>query len=96
MKKIDQINNIKSPKTISNYGSVNDFRNKYKVVGIKIQTHSKKYIDTVYYYKTTLNLKVGDIINVAMNTGGTPDCVVVSVSSLNNAKYGNLKELKLG
>ena len=97
-KKIDNLNNINSKylQTIFGRKAANDFSSREKVVGIKIGTKSKEYQDQIYYYKTTVNLKVGDKINVIMNTGGTPDCVVVSVDRIENAKYKSLKELKLG
>ena len=90
-KKIDQINNIKSVRSIP----AKDFSSKEKVVGIKIDTNSKEYQEKVYYYKTAKDFKPGDKINPKMVTGGTPDCVVVSIDDKNNTKYKSLKELEL-
>lgn len=89
---IDQINNIStlSRKSAKDF----DLKKNERVVGIIIDTESKKHQNTIYYYKTTEDFKVGDKINPVMNTGGHPDCVVVSVGDRNNTKYKSLKELE--
>ncbi len=93
-KKIDNINTLSSKKT-SRRMSANDFRGSEKVVGIKIGTKSKEYQDKIYYYKTAKDLKVGDKINAVMETGGTPDCVVVSVNDFENSPRKSLKDLEI-
>ena len=43
-----------------------------KIVGIKIDTKSPHTKEKVYYYKTDKSLKRGEVINVKVNSGGTP------------------------
>ena len=88
----DQLHNINSSKKKSKKDF--ELKNNEKVVGIIIDTESKKHQNTIYYYKTTEDFKIGDKINPVMVTGGHPDCVVVSVGDKNNTKYKSLKELE--
>ncbi len=92
-KSLDQIHTIRSlngndKRRKNSHGNV-------KVVGIKIDTQSKEFQDKIYYYKTDKNLKEGDKINAIMPTNGHPDCVVVEVDNISNAKYKRLKDLEL-
>lgn len=64
-----------------------------KVVGIKIDTKSSKTKDKVYYYTTDKDFKRGDKINVKVESGGTPNAVVVIGNSKKNISH-NLKELE--
>lgn len=52
-----------------------------KIVGIKIDTKSPHTKEKVYYYKTDKSLKRGEVINVKVNTGGTPKATVVIENS---------------
>ena len=64
-----------------------------KIVGIKIDTKSPHTKEKVYYYKTDKSLKRGEVINVKVNTGGTPKATVVVENSNKNLKrkLDNLK-----
>lgn len=92
-KTIDQIHTISS--TLTKGKKRTGTNSREKVVGIKIDTQSKEYQDKIYYYKTTKNLKEGDKINAIMPTKGHPDCVIVEVDNISNAKYKKLKDLEL-
>ena len=52
-----------------------------KIVGIKIDTKSPHTKEKVYYYKTDKSLKRGEVINIKVNTGGTPKATVVIENS---------------
>lgn len=64
-----------------------------KIVGIKIDTKSPHTKDKIYYYKTSEDLKRGDIIDVKVDSGGTPSSTVVVGNS--QKKFSRpLKDLK--
>ena len=48
-----------------------------KIVGIKIDTKSPHTKDKIYYYNTEKDFKRGDIINVKVDSGGSPTATVV-------------------
>lgn len=48
-----------------------------KIVGIKIDTKSPHTKDKIYYYRTDKDLKRGEVINVKVDSGGTPKATVV-------------------
>lgn len=65
-----------------------------KVVGIKIDTKSPHTKDKIYYYKTNEDLKRGDIIDVKVESGGTPSATVVIGNS--QKKFSSpLKKLEI-
>ena len=57
-----------------------------KIVGIKIDTKSPHTKEKIYYYKTDKSLKRGEVINVKVNSGGTPKATVVIENSKKNFK----------
>lgn len=63
-----------------------------KIVGIKIDTKSPHTKEKIYYYKTDKSLKRGEVINVKVNSGGTPKATVVICDSKKkiNKKLDNL------
>lgn len=63
-----------------------------KIVGIKIDTKSPNSKEKIYYYKTDKDLKRGEVINIKVDSGGTPKAtVVVENSNKNfNRKIDNL------
>lgn len=48
-----------------------------KIVGIKIDTKSPNSKEKIYYYKTDKDLKRGEVINIKVDSGGTPKATVV-------------------
>lgn len=66
---------------------------KSRVVGIKIDTKSPKTKDKIYYYNTEKDFKRGDKINVKVESGGTPNAVVVVGNSQKKFSH-NLKKLE--
>ena len=76
-----------------------------RVVGIKIDTKSPHTKDKIYYYKTNEDLKRGDIIDVKVESGGTPTATVVignsqkkfsrSLKDLETKKWGVGKSFKV-
>lgn len=65
-----------------------------KVVGVKIGTKSPHTKDKIYYYKTDMPLKKGDVIDVKVETGGTPTATVV-IQDSKKKFYRTLKELEI-
>lgn len=51
--------------------------NMTKIVGVKIDTKSPHTKDKIYYYRTEKDFKCGDVIDIKVNTGGTPSATVV-------------------
>ena len=52
-----------------------------RVVGVKIGTKSPYTKDKIYYYKTDKVLKKGQVIDIKVETGGTPTATVVVQNS---------------
>lgn len=52
-----------------------------RVVGVKIGTKSPHTKDKIYYYKTDKVLKKGQVIDIKVETGGTPTATVVVQNS---------------
>ncbi len=48
-----------------------------KVVGVTIGTKSPHTKDKIYYYTTEKDLKKGDVVDIKVDTGGTPSATVV-------------------
>ena len=61
-----------------------------RIVGVKIDTKSTKTKEKVYYYKTNNKYKRGEIINIRVESGGTPSATVV----VGNSKKKIRKRLK--
>ena len=61
-----------------------------RVVGVKIDTKSTKTKEKVYYYKTNNKYKRGEVINIRVESGGTPSATVV----VGNSKKKIRKRLK--
>ena len=65
-----------------------------RVVGVKIGTKSPHTKDKIYYYKTDKILKKGEIIDIKVETGGTPTATIVVQNS--KKKFSQqLKELEI-
>lgn len=65
-----------------------------KVVGVTIDTKSPHTKDKIYYYITEKDLKKGDVLDIKVDTGGTPSATVVIQNS--QKKFDrNLKELDI-
>lgn len=66
-----------------------------RVVGVKIDTKSKKTKDKVYYYKTNKKYKRGEVIDIRVESGGTPSATVVVGNSKKkiNRKLKDLEEV---
>lgn len=63
-----------------------------KIVGVTIDTKSKRTQDKVYYYKTTEDLRDGQRIRVGVPSGGRPNATVVDTD--NKGKHTlKIKEL---
>jgi len=65
-----------------------------KVVGVKIGTKSPHTKDKIYYYKTDKSLKKGDVIDIKVETGGTPTATVV-IQNSRKKFFQPLKELEI-
>lgn len=65
-----------------------------KVVGVTIDTKSPHTKDKIYYYKTDKDLRRGDVIDIKVDTGGSPTATVVIENSKRKHSIP-LKELKL-
>ncbi len=52
-----------------------------RIVGVTIDTKSPHTKDKIYYYKTNESLKKGDVIDIKVDTGGTPLATVVVENS---------------
>lgn len=64
-----------------------------KVVGIRFrEKQGKRGVSKTYYYTTDRDLKKGELINVKVPSGGSPEAIVVVENSKKPLK--NLKELK--
>ena len=65
-----------------------------KVVGVKIDTKSPHTKDKIYYYKTEKDFKRCDVIDIVVETGGSP---TATVAIANSKKKHNvpLKNLEL-
>ena len=61
-----------------------------RVVGVKIDTKSTNTKDKIYYYRTNVDLKMGEQIRVRVPSGGTPISTVVVE---NSSKKKNIKNL---
>lgn len=48
-----------------------------KIVGVKIDTKSPHTKEKIYYYRTEKDLKRGDMIDIKVESGGTPTATVV-------------------
>lgn len=57
-----------------------------RVIGVKIDTLSKKTKDKVYYYKTNKKYKEGEHVRIQMPSGGTPITTVVETDSKKKIK----------
>lgn len=63
-----------------------------KIIGVTIDTKSKRTQDKVYYYKTTEDLRDGQRIRVGVPSGGKPNATVVDTD--NKSKHSlKIKEL---
>lgn len=67
---------------------------KKKIVGVKIDTKSRKTKDKIYYYSTDKDLKKGDKVRAKMPTGGTPTTTIVVQDSKVSYK-GKVKDLEI-
>ena len=63
-----------------------------RVVGVTIDTKSKRTQDKVYYYRTNEELKDGQRIRVGVPSGGKPNATVV-VEDSKRTHSVRLKEL---
>lgn len=61
-----------------------------RVVGVKIDTKSTKSKEKVYYYRTNKKYKRGEVIDIRVESGGTPSAVIV----IGNSKKKIGKRLK--
>ena len=65
-----------------------------KVIGVKIDTKSPHTKDKIYYYKTEKDFKRGDVIDIKVESGGTPTATVIIGDS--KKKFSrNLKDLEV-
>lgn len=71
-------------------------KNNTKVVGITIDTKSKRTQDKVYYYRTRKDLHEGEVIRVGTPSGGSPHATVVDVNNQpkSTSKLKNLRVKK--
>ena len=63
-----------------------------KIVGVTIDTKSKRTQDKVYYYRTDEELKDGQRIRVGVPSGGKPNATVVDPDNKSKHKI-TIKEL---
>lgn len=63
-----------------------------KIVGVTIDTKSKRTQDKVYYYRTNEDLNDGQRIRVGVPSGGKPNATVVDVSNKKKTSI-RIKEL---
>ena len=63
-----------------------------KVVGVKIASKSSHTKDKIYYYKTEKNFKRGDVIDIKVDTGGTPTATIAISNSQKKFSH-SLKKL---
>lgn len=63
---------------------------KSRVVGVKIDTKSPHTKEKVYYYTTEKDLKRGDVVDIKVESGGTPTATVV----IGNSQKKFSRELK--
>ena len=64
-----------------------------RVVGVKRDTRSPHTKEKVYYYTTDSDYKRGEVINIKVESGGTPKATVVVGNSIKNRGKAS-KELK--
>ena len=57
-----------------------------KIVGIKIDTKSPNTKEKIYYYRTDKDLKRGEVVNIKVDSGGTPKAIVAIENSNKNFK----------
>ncbi len=63
-----------------------------KIVGVTIDTKSKRTQDKVYYYRTNEDLHDGQRIRVGVPSGGKPNATVVEVDNKSKHKI-SIKQL---
>ena len=63
-----------------------------KIVGVTIDTKSKRTQDKVYYYRTNEELRDGQRIRVGVPSGGNPNATVVDTDNKNKHTL-RIKEL---
>lgn len=63
-----------------------------KIVGVTIDTKSKRTQDKVYYYRTDEKLTDGQRIRVGVPSGGKPNATVVDTNNKNKHSI-KIKEL---
>ena len=66
-----------------------------RVVGVKIDTRSLHTKDKVYYYTTDSDYKRGEVINIKVESGGTPKATVVVSNSKDNKSKANKNLLEV-